>query len=540
MLSHDVISLILANSGKTFQLFLEVPSGITDGRWHFVQIGIDSERMGLSVDVSTQVKYFSSELQVAMPQWVFIGRSVSRHVEQPTSSIKGCVRDLTFGLNKVDLNRAIAVSLSSHDVQTGCVGSCSSLPCLHGGRCIEGWGSYTCDCSSTSYTGRLCESAQPSVALQTDSSVTIVFPPTYEPSSFADNIKFGFQAARVDTSGTLLFVHSSTTNQYVLVQVIPGYFITILRLKNGEGVVTIPGNFTDGTEHVVDINRHGAKITIEISGKGTHFQELQGSFSLFEYVDGLVIGGIQRVVSMSNVTASISFQGCIWGLNYNGLQPMQWLRTDTSLQYDGFSFQLKNVVINTCGAMPIPTTPPPMTSSRHQSGVTTDETMQPSEILGPQSGSSGTSMIIIIIGTACGVVITLVLVAVVAYKCVQRRTNDSYESNENRTVSLSHYKETDLPDVTPYDVEGTYAERTSPDNRAVLNGGNHYAHDHRHRRSWNSEAPTSDPHAVDGNHHHGGDHHHGNTDDNQVAVSSARRLNSMRVNPQSGQQEWFL
>ena len=33
---------------------------------------------------------------------------------------------------------------------------CSEKPCMHGGKCIEGWNRFICDCSSTSFTGPTC------------------------------------------------------------------------------------------------------------------------------------------------------------------------------------------------------------------------------------------------------------------------------------------------------------------------------------------------------------------------------------------------
>lgn len=33
---------------------------------------------------------------------------------------------------------------------------CGSHPCMHGGKCIEGWNRFYCDCTSTDFIGATC------------------------------------------------------------------------------------------------------------------------------------------------------------------------------------------------------------------------------------------------------------------------------------------------------------------------------------------------------------------------------------------------
>ena len=33
---------------------------------------------------------------------------------------------------------------------------CGEKPCMHGGKCTEGWNRFICDCSETSFTGPTC------------------------------------------------------------------------------------------------------------------------------------------------------------------------------------------------------------------------------------------------------------------------------------------------------------------------------------------------------------------------------------------------
>ena len=33
---------------------------------------------------------------------------------------------------------------------------CGEKPCMHGGKCTEGWNRFICDCTETSFTGPTC------------------------------------------------------------------------------------------------------------------------------------------------------------------------------------------------------------------------------------------------------------------------------------------------------------------------------------------------------------------------------------------------
>lgn len=43
-----------------------------------------------------------------------------------------------------------------YGISEGCVGKCSSSPCLNNGTCLEGYDSYSCDCRWTSFKGPIC------------------------------------------------------------------------------------------------------------------------------------------------------------------------------------------------------------------------------------------------------------------------------------------------------------------------------------------------------------------------------------------------
>ena len=37
------------------------------------------------------------------------------------------------------------------------IDECASNPCLNGGRCVDGYKEFTCDCEDTGYEGETCQ-----------------------------------------------------------------------------------------------------------------------------------------------------------------------------------------------------------------------------------------------------------------------------------------------------------------------------------------------------------------------------------------------
>lgn len=70
----------------------------------------------------------------------------------------GCLRDLVVNGKAVDL-ASYAQRQDSGAVRPSCHRAgpqCPSTPCLHGGKCSEGWNRFLCDCGHTGFTGPVC------------------------------------------------------------------------------------------------------------------------------------------------------------------------------------------------------------------------------------------------------------------------------------------------------------------------------------------------------------------------------------------------
>lgn len=67
----------------------------------------------------------------------------------------GCIRSLKVNGVTLDLEGRAKVTPG---VKPGCSGHCSSygMHCQNGGKCIEKYNGYSCDCSMTAFDGPFC------------------------------------------------------------------------------------------------------------------------------------------------------------------------------------------------------------------------------------------------------------------------------------------------------------------------------------------------------------------------------------------------
>ena len=78
----------------------------------------------------------------------------------------GCLRAMR--LNGVTLNLEGRAN-ASEGTSPNCTGHCAHprFPCFHGGRCVERYSYYTCDCDLTAFDGPYCNHGQCSCLCET-------------------------------------------------------------------------------------------------------------------------------------------------------------------------------------------------------------------------------------------------------------------------------------------------------------------------------------------------------------------------------------
>ncbi|XP_033843350.2 contactin-associated protein-like 5 [Periophthalmus magnuspinnatus] len=135
---------------------------VNDGLWHSVSLDSRNLQISLSLD---------SEPPSTIDQWeqlhtrgsFYLGGCPVSGCRNPTISFQGCMRLISINGQPISLQH----------VQQGLLGNynellfdtCSirdrCLPnlCEHGGRCVQTWSSFSCDCSGTGYSGATCHNS---------------------------------------------------------------------------------------------------------------------------------------------------------------------------------------------------------------------------------------------------------------------------------------------------------------------------------------------------------------------------------------------
>ncbi|KAL6468160.1 hypothetical protein MHYP_G00238370 [Metynnis hypsauchen] len=125
---------------------------LNDDQWHRVEVERNVKEAVLRLDKQHR------EVQAAPPQGhtrlqlysqLFVGASGGQR------GFLGCIRSLKMNGVTLDLEERAKVTPG---VKPGCSGHCSSygMHCQNGGKCVEKYNGYSCDCSLTAFDGPFC------------------------------------------------------------------------------------------------------------------------------------------------------------------------------------------------------------------------------------------------------------------------------------------------------------------------------------------------------------------------------------------------
>uniref|UniRef100_A0AAY4AQI3 Contactin associated protein 2 n=1 Tax=Denticeps clupeoides TaxID=299321 RepID=A0AAY4AQI3_9TELE len=136
------------------ELTVRSPTPLNNDKWHKVEAERNIKEAVLQLDRRYR------EVRLAPPQGhtrlqlysqLFVGRSMTLGQR----GFLGCVRSLKMNGVTLDLEERARVTPG---VKPGCSGHCSSygVHCQNGGKCVEKYNGYSCDCSLTAFDGPFC------------------------------------------------------------------------------------------------------------------------------------------------------------------------------------------------------------------------------------------------------------------------------------------------------------------------------------------------------------------------------------------------
>ncbi|KAG7488620.1 hypothetical protein MATL_G00036130 [Megalops atlanticus] len=150
--SPTVVSFSFDVGNGPVELNVRSPTPLNDDQWHRVSAERNVKEAVLQLDQQHK------EVRPAPPQGhtrlelysqLYVGAAGGQR------GFLGCIRSLKMNGVTLDLEERAKVTPG---VNPGCSGHCTSygMYCQNGGKCVEKYNGYSCDCTSTAYDGAFC------------------------------------------------------------------------------------------------------------------------------------------------------------------------------------------------------------------------------------------------------------------------------------------------------------------------------------------------------------------------------------------------
>uniref|UniRef100_A0AAY4A133 Contactin-associated protein-like 2 n=1 Tax=Denticeps clupeoides TaxID=299321 RepID=A0AAY4A133_9TELE len=374
--SPTVVSFSFDVGNGPVELNVHSPTPLNDDQWHRVSAERNVKEAVLQLDQQYQ------EVRPAPPQGhtrlqlysqLYVGAAGGQR------GFLGCIRSLKMNGVTLDLEERAQVTPG---VKPGCSGHCTSygMYCRNGGKCLEKYNGYSCDCSSTAYNGPFC-TKDIGGFFEAGTLVKYSFIPetAAAPNKDAKDIS---QTSPLETNLTqedLSFSFSTSSSPSILVYISSksqDFMAVVLRhngtlqLRYSLGGLREPftvdvdqRNLANGQPHSINISRDGRTLWVQLD----HYPSV--SYSLpeesdteFNNIKSLFLGKVFETGQVDPVLIekynTPGFVGCLSRVQFNSIYPLKAaLRSHIAAPV---SHQGKLVESN-CGASPL--TIPPMSAA---------------------------------------------------------------------------------------------------------------------------------------------------------------------------------
>ncbi|XP_059503506.1 contactin-associated protein-like 5 isoform X2 [Stegostoma tigrinum] len=322
-----------------FEVTVKSPTHLNDNQWHYVEAERNIREASLQVDLlprKAQEAPSDGHIQLQLSSQLFVGGTASRQ-----KGFLGCIRSLRLNGITLDLEERAKITPG---VKPGCLGHCSSYGnlCHNGGRCIEKYNGYSCNCSHSAYDGPFCKKEisalfEPGTSLiytleESSTTAKNLSDPSSSISSditlLRENIAFSF---RTTHAPCILLYIGSLDEEYLAVTLSRnGSFQVRYKLDSDNNPVFLSidtRNWANGHVHSVKIDREGQDIYIQIDQFTIVEYTLPSNMDLeFNAVRSLTLG---KIVDSDNLDKEIhranseGFIGCLSSVQFNGITPLK-------------------------------------------------------------------------------------------------------------------------------------------------------------------------------------------------------------------------
>uniref|UniRef100_A0A3Q1BXR7 Contactin associated protein like 2b n=1 Tax=Amphiprion ocellaris TaxID=80972 RepID=A0A3Q1BXR7_AMPOC len=355
------------------ELSVHSPVPLNDDQWHRVE----AEKNIKEAVLQLNGKY--REIRPTPPQGhakqefysdLYVGASSGQR------GFLGCMRALKINGMTFDLEERAKITSG---VNPGCQGHCSSygMHCRNGGKCVEQYNGYSCDCSLTAYDGPFCTDDVggyfetgtlvrydflPELgpfALQEMKSLSVVGIPS-EANLTKEELVFSFSTY---SAPSILVYISSRTQDYVAVVLRHN---GTLQIRYRLGGLTEPytididhRNMANGQPHSVNITRNLREIQLQLDHYPVSTYTLpEASDTEFNLVKSIFLGKVFETGQIDPILIerynTPGFVGCLSKVQLNSVAPLKAaLRSGMTAPVSTHGI----LVPSNCGASPLTISP---------------------------------------------------------------------------------------------------------------------------------------------------------------------------------------
>ncbi|MBN3305013.1 CNTP2 protein, partial [Amia calva] len=361
------------------ELTVRSPTPLNDDQWHRVSAERNVKQAILQLD------QLYKEVRQAPPQGhtrlelysqLYVGAAGGQ------KGFLGCIRSLKMNGVTLDLEERAMVTPG---VKPGCSGHCTSygIYCRNGGKCVEKYNGYACDCSGTAYDGPFC-TKDVGGFFEAGTMIKYNFLPeaTVAAAATAKDVKSVPQIRPTEvnlTSEDLAFSFSTTNTPSILVYIssrTQDYLAVVLRnngtlqirynlggLKEPFKIDVDHRNMANGQPHSVNISRDEKAIQLQLD----HYPPVSynlpdSSETQFNLIKTLFLGKVFETGQIDPVLIekynTPGFVGCLSRVQFNNIAPLKAAlrsRVASPVTVQG------KLVESNCGASPL--TIPPMSAA---------------------------------------------------------------------------------------------------------------------------------------------------------------------------------
>nr|KAF6319752.1 hypothetical protein mMyoMyo1_008489 [Myotis myotis] len=324
------------------EIVVRSPTPLNDDQWHRVTAERNVKQASLQVDrLPQQIRKAPTEghTRLELYSQLFVGGAGGQQ------GFLGCIRSLRMNGVTLDLEERAKVTSG---FKSGCSGHCTSYGanCENGGKCIEKYHGYSCDCSNTAYDGTFCNkdvgaffeegmwlryNFQASGISGKESGSRSESSPDPQgplPDLAHEEIRFSFSTSKAPC--ILLYVSSLTTD-FLAVLVKPTGNLQIRYNLGGTrepyNIDVDHRNVANGQPHSVNITRHEKTILLKLDHYPSVSYHLPSSSdTLFNSPKSLFLGKVigknlgQIAHVLYSKAASSPFKQIVvgdWGIQVN-------------------------------------------------------------------------------------------------------------------------------------------------------------------------------------------------------------------------------